>query len=119
MYWNYSRGERVVTLDEYEAAATRTLNPALGERERLFDAAAGLAEEAGEVLGQVRKHLYQQRPLDRERLTTELGDALWCLTIAARSIGVSLDDVARANIEKLRRRYPDGFSNEARPSTST
>ena len=102
-----------MTLDEYELAATRTLNAALDERERLMDAAAGLAEEAGEVLGQVRKHLYQQRPLDRERLTTELGDALWCLTIAAQSIGVSLSDVARANIEKLRRRYPDGFSNEA------
>ena len=102
-----------MTLDEYEMAATRTLNPALDDRERLFDAAAGLAEEAGEVLGQVRKHLYQERPLDRERLTTELGDALWCLTIAARSIGVSLDAVARANIEKLRRRHPNGFTSEA------
>lgn len=101
-----------MTLDEYELAATRTLNAALDERERLMDAAAGLAEEAGEVLGQVRKHLYQQRPLDRERLTTELGDALWCLTIAAHSAGVSLEAVARTNVEKLRRRYPDGFSKE-------
>jgi NTP pyrophosphatase (non-canonical NTP hydrolase) len=113
MHWNYSRGERVVTLDEYESAAARTINRALTERERLFDAAAGLAEEAGEVLGQVRKHLYQERPLDRERLTTELGDALWCLTIAARSAGITLEKVAEMNLEKLRRRYPSGFSNEA------
>ena len=105
--------ERSVTLDAYESAAVRTMNPALTERERLFDAAAGLAEEAGEVLGHVRKHLYQGHSLDRERLTKELGDVLWCLTIAARSAGLSLDEVARANVEKLRRRYPDGFSNDA------
>ena len=102
-----------MTLDEYESAAARTMNMALGERERLFDAAAGLAEEAGEVLGQVRKHLYQQHTLDRERLTKELGDALWCLTIAARSGGITLEEVAATNIEKLRGRYPDGFSSEA------
>jgi NTP pyrophosphatase (non-canonical NTP hydrolase) len=101
-----------VTLDEYELAAARTMNAALIERERLLDAAAGLAEEAGEVLGHVRKHLYQDHPLDRQRLTKELGDALWCLTIAARSAGIALEDVARANVEKLRQRYPDGYSNE-------
>ena len=88
-----------MTLDAYESAAVRTMNPALTERERLFDAAAGLAEEAGEVLGHVRKHLYQGHSLDRERLTKELGDVLWCLTIAARSAGLSLDEVARATVE--------------------
>lgn len=102
-----------MTLDDYEQAAARTVNRALGERERLMDAAAGLAEEGGEVLGLVRKHVYQQHPLDRGRLTRELGDVLWCLTIAARSAGVSLEEVARANVEKLRNRYPDGFTVEA------
>jgi NTP pyrophosphatase (non-canonical NTP hydrolase) len=102
-----------MTLDEYEAAAARTVNPGLDAGERLMDAAAGLAEEGGEVLGLVRKHLYQQHPLDRERLTKELGDALWCLTMTARSADLSLEQVARANLEKLRRRYPDGFTAEA------
>lgn len=102
-----------MTLDEYERAAARTVNPGLDARERLMDAAAGLAEESGEVLGLVRKHLYQQHPLDRERLTKELGDALWCLTMTARSAGLSLEQVATANVEKLRKRYPEGFSAEA------
>jgi NTP pyrophosphatase (non-canonical NTP hydrolase) len=99
-----------VTLDEYAAQAARTANPALDDAARLMDAAAGLAEEAGEVLGQVRKHLYQGRPLDPSALREELGDALWCLAAVASAAGLTLDEVARANIDKLRARHPAGFS---------
>lgn len=101
-----------MTLDDYQRAALRTLNPALDERDRLLDAAAGMAEEAGETLGLVRKHLFQGRPLDRDRLTKELGDVLWCLAVTAHSAGISLGDVADANVAKLKARYPDGFSTE-------
>ena len=101
-----------MTLEEYEQLAARTLNSSLTRDQRLLDAAAGLAEEAGEVLGLVRKHLFMGRALDSARVTTELGDALWCLTTAAGAISVSLEDVAAANIAKLRKRYPDGYSNE-------
>jgi NTP pyrophosphatase (non-canonical NTP hydrolase) len=102
-----------MTFDDYATAAARTENRRLAEGERLMDAAAGLVEEGGEVLSLVRKHLYQGHPLDRERVAKELGDALWCLTTVARSIGISLDDVARANVEKLTLRYPDGYSDRA------
>lgn len=96
-------------LDAYQLAATRTMNPALSDEQRLLDAAAGLAEEAGEVLGHVRKHVMQGRALDRDAVVTELGDALWCLAIAAHALGVPLSDVVRANEEKLRARHPAGF----------
>lgn len=98
--------ENVSTLDGYQAEARRTINRALASDQRLLDAAAGLAEEAGEVLSHVRKHVMQGKALDRDAVTLELGDALWCLSIAADTLGVSLQDVARLNIEKLRARYP-------------
>lgn len=98
------------TLDAFQQSAARTLNPALSAEQRLLDAAAGLAEESGEVLGIVRKHVMQARDLDRSRLTEELGDALWCLAVVAQSAGVTLGDVARANEAKLRARHPDGFT---------
>jgi NTP pyrophosphatase (non-canonical NTP hydrolase) len=101
-----------VTLDDYQTAAARTLNPRLTDGERMMDAAAGLAEEGGEVLSLVRKHLYQNHPLDRESLAKELGDALWCLAAVAREAGLDLGTVASANLEKLRRRYPEGYSDE-------
>lgn len=102
-----------MTLDEYQQAAARTMNPRLSDAERLVDAAAGLAEEGGEVLGLVRKHAYMGHPLDRERVTRELGDVLWCVAAVATSIGITLEDVAGVNVAKLTRRYADGYSDEA------
>jgi NTP pyrophosphatase (non-canonical NTP hydrolase) len=98
--------ENVTTLAGYQEEARRTINRDLTDDQRLLDASAGLAEEAGEVLSHIRKHLLQGRPLDRDAVTLELGDALWCLAIAADTLGVSLADVARRNVEKLRSRHP-------------
>ena len=94
------------TLAEYQAEARRTINAKLTEDQRLLDAAAGLAEEAGEVLAHVRKHLLQGRALDRDALALELGDALWCVAITADTLGISLEAVARRNVDKLRVRHP-------------
>jgi NTP pyrophosphatase (non-canonical NTP hydrolase) len=102
-----------MTLDDYQHGAARTMNARLSDEQRLLDAAAGLCEEAGEVLGIVRKHAFMGHPLDRERLTRELGDALWCLAGVATCLGITLDAVASTNVEKLRRRYPAGYSDDA------
>ena len=98
-----------MTLDDYQRGALRTLNQSLDDRDRLLDASAGLAEEAAEVLGLIRKRAFQGKEVDQARLTEELGDVLWCLAVAAHSVGVSLSEVAAANQEKLARRHPDGF----------
>jgi NTP pyrophosphatase (non-canonical NTP hydrolase) len=98
-----------MTLDDYQQSALRTVNPSLSSDERLVDAAAGLAEEAGEVLGLVRKRVFQQRDATRDRFVDELGDMLWCLAVTADCLGVSLAEVARANVQKLERRHPTGY----------
>ena len=95
--------------DAYQESAARTINPALDDDARLLDAVAGLAEEAGEALSHVRKHVMQGRRLDRDALAKELGDALWCLAIASRCLDLPLSEVARRNIEKLDARHPHGF----------
>ena len=97
-------------LDAYQAQAARTVNPALDDDARLLDAACGLAEESGEVLAHVRKHVMQGRALDRDAVREELGDALWCLATLAGTLDIPLAEVASANLEKLRRRHPDGFT---------
>ena len=97
-------------LDDYQRGALRTANRALDARDRLLDAASGLAEEAGEVLGLVRKRVFQERESSAERMTEELGDVLWCLAVTADSFGLTLDEIASANLRKLERRHPSGFS---------
>jgi len=99
-----------MTFDEYQLAALRTVNPSLDARDRLLDASAGLAEEAAEVLGLVRKRVFQQRDVDEARLIEELGDVLWCLAVTAHTLGVPLSKVAEANQAKLALRHPSGFS---------
>jgi len=103
-----------MNLDDYQQAALRTINPALDDQDRLIDASVGLVEEAAELLGLVRKRVFQQRDIDEARLTEELGDVLWCLAITAHTLGIPLSRIAQANQEKLRRRHPDGFRNYGR-----
>ena len=102
-----------MTFAEYEAQAAKTVNPKLTKNERLLDSAAGLSEEAGEILALVRKHAFQSKSLEQDRIKEELGDALWCLAMTARHAGTSLQDVAQANIAKLRSRYPDGYQDRS------
>lgn len=104
-----------MNFDDYQQAALRTLNPALDDRDRLLDASAGLAEEAAELLGLVRKRIFQHRDVDEARLTEELGDVLWCLAVTAHTLGIPLSRVAEANQAKLARRHPLGFT----PPTSS
>lgn len=99
-----------MNFDDYQQAALRTTNPALDERDRLLDAGAGLAEEAAEVLGLIRKRVFQERDVADAKITEELGDVLWCLAVTANTLGVPLSRIADHNIAKLKARHPDGWS---------
>jgi NTP pyrophosphatase (non-canonical NTP hydrolase) len=98
-----------MTLDGFQRAALRTLNSSLDEQDRLLDAAAGLSEEAAEVLGLVRKKVFQNRDPGTDRLREELGDVLWCLAVTSHTLGFSLSEIAEANQAKLAKRHPSGF----------
>lgn len=102
-----------MTLDEYQHLAARTLGADRTHEQQLANAALGLAGEAGEVADMVKKHLYHGWPVDRDSLVKELGDCMWYIAAMATAVGVGLDEIGETNIDKLRRRYPDGFSNES------
>lgn len=69
----------------------------------------GLCGETGECMDLLKKHEHQGHPLHRDKLIEELGDVMWYIAEAASSLNVSLEEVAKRNIDKLRKRYPDGF----------
>ena len=101
-----------MTANEYQHQALRTLNPALDKRDVLINGVMGLCGEAGEAIDIVKKHLAQGHELDREGLIKELGDVAWYLAEAAFALDATLEEVCQGNIDKLRRRYPEGFSRE-------
>ena len=101
-----------MTGNEYQKLAARTMNPALRGRDVLIKGVMGLCGEAGEAIDIVKKHLAQGHELDREGLIKELGDVAWYLAETATALGIDLDEVLERNIDKLKKRYPEGFSAE-------
>ena len=100
-----------MTINEYQELAMRTCNPELRGKDLLINGVMGLCGKAGEAIDLVKKHLAQGHALDRERLIKELGDIAWYLAETAAALDVTLEEVLCRNIEKLRRRYPDGFDS--------
>lgn len=103
-----------MNFEQYQAAAARTLSGNYDDpRNGLTLGGLGLAGESGEVIELLKKHLFHAQELDRDRLRKELGDVLWYLAAIATSADLDLDEVAEANIAKLRARFPDGFTPAA------
>jgi NTP pyrophosphatase (non-canonical NTP hydrolase) len=98
-----------MTVKEYQVLAMTTLNPALDKKDVLINGVMGLCGESGEAIDIVKKWLAQGHDLDKEKLAKELGDIAWYLAETATALELSLEDIFEANIEKLRRRYPQGF----------
>ena len=101
-----------LTANAYQTLAMTTLNPELTKRDVLLNGVMGLCGESGECIDLVKKHLFQGHELDRERLAKELGDVAWYLAEAAYALDLKLEDVLRGNLNKLKKRYPQGFDAE-------
>lgn len=101
-----------MTINEYQSLAMRTSNKFLAPDGRLMNGALGMAGEAGEVADLVKKYKFQGHALDAEHLAKELSDVCWYIAETATAIGYDLETIMQMNIDKLRKRYPDGFSAE-------
>ena len=98
-----------LTAAEYQVAAMRTSNDKLTIRDHVLNGALGLFGEGGEVADIVKKAYMQGHPLDKAHIAEELGDVCWYVAELATALGYSMEEIMRGNIDKLRRRYPDGF----------
>jgi NTP pyrophosphatase (non-canonical NTP hydrolase) len=114
-----NQANKTNAFDRYQEAAGRTF-PAnrLEVLERiatepellpLINAALGLAGEAGEIADHVKKVVFHGHKLDVEYLLKECGDEFWYLAYAAHALKVKLSKIPGMNIEKLKKRYPEGF----------
>lgn len=100
-----------MTFNEYQKLAARTINPELAPLGQLHHGLYGLAGEVGEVHSLFQKE-YQGHKLDDEHLKKEIGDCLWMLAEICTAKMFDMEEIANMNIEKLKARFPDGFTTE-------
>lgn len=101
-----------MNINEYQKLAMRTINPKLDKRDMLINSVMGLCGESGEAIDIVKKWFAHGHELDKEHLSKELGDIAWYLAEASTALDLNLEDIFQANIENLKKRYPEGFEKE-------
>ncbi|MDD3410608.1 MAG: nucleoside triphosphate pyrophosphohydrolase family protein [Eubacteriales bacterium] len=100
-----------MTLNEYQQLARRSCGTSTTV-DHILNGVLGLTGESGECADIVKKAMFQGHPLDREHLLDECSDVLWYVAELAVGLGVTLEEVGQHNIDKLRKRYPEGFEVE-------
>lgn len=98
-------------LSDYQSLSRRTATyPIIGHP--LIYPTLGLANEAGEVAGKIKKVFRDKEGVigetERQALKSELGDVLWYLAQVCTELGLSLEDVAASNLAKLASRQERG-----------
>lgn len=102
--------------EEKYAAALQRVTPSVL---RLLHAAMGICTEGGELVDQLKKHIFYGAPLDRVNLFEEAGDCSWYLRVLADELAdlargkCSFEEMIDRNIAKLKVRYPEKFTEEA------
>ena len=102
----------VLTIQEYQKEVTRTVNNSLDKDERLKNYCFGLGGETGELLDLFKKYFYHGHVYDKNSIKKELGDICWYLVNIANECNFDFEEILKLNIDKLKKRYPDGFSHQ-------
>lgn len=102
---------------DYQKAAARTLVehpdfPNDDSQKLLLWGIIGLTGEAGEVAEIIKKGVLHGHGVDYPALIKELGDVLWYVSSLCSAAKLDISDVMLMNIDKLKKRYPNGFSAE-------
>ncbi|KEI78146.1 nucleotide pyrophosphohydrolase [Clostridium botulinum A2 117] len=95
---------------DYEKEMKRTAGEFIKlDKNGLALGSMGISGEAGEVTDYIKKVLFYGHELCEDKLIEELGDVLWYITYLSKVIGSDLETIANKNIEKLKKRYPEGW----------
>lgn len=97
---------KIMDFKEYQDKAVQTA--VYGAGSKIIYPALGLGNEAGEVLGKIKKVLRDNNgEYSKEQIlgiSDEIGDVLWYMAALARDLDVNLDDIAENNLRKLKDR---------------
>ena len=97
---------------EFQRVSTRTLNKELSKEQAISNMIFGANGELGEVTDILKKHLYQGHKLDKQHLAEEIGDTLFYIVNLCTIYNLDVEDILQGNVDKLRKRFPEGFDAE-------
>ena len=103
------KGERYMYIENYQAESTRTMK---FDDNVVTHCCMGISGEAGEVIDLIKKSIFYGKELDKDKVSEEIGDIMFYIVNLATALNLSMSDILRGNVEKLRKRYPNGFSEE-------
>lgn len=105
---------------EYRDFVKSRMKPMETLQADLIHMTLGVAGEAGELVDAIKKHWVYGKPLDVGNVVEELGDLLFYIQGVLNIVtsqGVlapkTLEDLMVANMNKLSKRYPTGYSDQA------
>lgn len=105
-------GAKKYNLRQYQQLCKKTAKRYNSKEKEIFTWGLGLSGEAGDVAGCIKK-TFSHNNDQRSGIKENLGDTLWYLAMIANFFKWDLEEILGENIEKLKARYPKGFSEKA------
>ena len=105
-------------LKNYQKLCRKTAKKFKRKEDAIISWGLGISGEAGDVAGCIKKTLYHGND-QREGIRENVGDVMWYLAMICNFYGWNLEDILKENIEKLKARYPKGFTEKAAKRKNT
>ena len=103
--------DEIINFNQYQKEAFDLISED-GRKDMVLNGVLGLAGESGECCDIVKKNRFQGHELNKEHLIEELGDVMWYIAETASGLGVTLEEVAQYNLDKLHKRYHGNHFNK-------
>lgn len=101
-----------LTFEEYQKLSVRTCNDLGNTTSNDTHMIFGMVTEVAELADAYKKHWAYGKDLDMVNVKEELGDLLFYISNFAKFNNINLGEIMYTNVEKLKARYPEKFTNE-------
>lgn len=95
-----------------EAPISMDIEERANENLRTLHAAMGMQTEVGEIVDQLKKHIFYGKELDIVNIKEELGDLLWYISLLMDCVDTTYRECQEKVVAKLRARYPNKFTEQ-------
>lgn len=100
----------MMNLKQYQEACKRTSKEFATPETEIATWGLGVAGEAGDIASCIKKIFAHKNEAIKEGLKENPGDTMWYIAMICNFFNWDMEEVLNENIEKLKKRYPEGFT---------